>query len=306
MTLIRLPVMAFTSYNFGHDEIDHASAIFQRWLWGQAPPRPGLPTPFGPFPSSGISYRYTRLGKCRESGLQHLLTAAVKFRTSRTFLQTLFPTPDLSFGAPVTVATASFVAESYVGKDGSPRTQLGLYIHGTQHVTIDRGCEACTYLPLLLGPARGSVAGPRVRSEVVMEFDKQRGTCSVVASFGGVSFVQVVIPGLVGVNRGFLKTWEQDYGHPILTYPLPKGTREQENGDAEGDVPEFLLVRSLSTEDNTPHAGGVTYVSGRDGKAAELKFDARDWEQLPTLHHIAAALAKIPVYGILSAHVVEM
>ena len=38
---------------------------------------------------------------------------------------------------------------------------------------------------------------------------------------------------------------------------------------------------------------------------ASIKFDAGDWTSLPTIHHIAAALAEVPIYRITSAKVVR-
>jgi hypothetical protein len=41
-----------------------------------------------------------------------------------------------------------------------------------------------------------------------------------------------------------------------------------------------------------------------DASKASFKFTT-NWEQLPTLHHILSRLAKLPVYGIVGAKVVE-
>ncbi len=82
--------MSYTNYNFGHDEIDHASNIFKRWKWAKKPSMYWrMPTAFGPFPGP----RQDAYGRRRlaDGPLRSFTTVSVKFQTSRTFLDTILP-----------------------------------------------------------------------------------------------------------------------------------------------------------------------------------------------------------------------
>lgn len=118
-----------------------------------------MPIAFGPMPGP----RQTVFGKSREStestfttGKHHLinslpfqffetkhsliiLAASIKFKTSRTLLQNLFPPNSTSyrFKSPGTVAYASFSQTTLNKMDwlgGSGYKHIGLYIHGVEYV----------------------------------------------------------------------------------------------------------------------------------------------------------------------------
>lgn len=97
-----------------------------------------MPVAFGPMPGP----RQTILGVPRESTESTFTTASIKFKTSRTLLQNLFPHSSSSyrFQSPGTVAYASF-SQTTLNKmewlGGSGYKHLGLYIHGVEYVTKD-------------------------------------------------------------------------------------------------------------------------------------------------------------------------
>ncbi|KAK0731677.1 hypothetical protein B0H67DRAFT_640038 [Lasiosphaeris hirsuta] len=288
-------MMAYTNYNFGHDELDHATNIFKRWQWAKNPDAyrfsPQTPTPFGPFSlpeaCSSIEKSNSTLSHARLEHPRTKTIATLKFKTSRTFLETLLPTSQFRFTAPDTVATASYVTTMTHHPNGA-ETNLRLYFHGVQYTKADGSVVAGSYLPAIFGPStEGEVGVPSVPCEVAMECVKG-GTCRVVVSWEGVKFGEL---GWEGVKFGELG-WEG----------LEEGKLTGEEGDGVlmyqrgGDGEKCVVL---------PHAGQTgTFVSVFGGKkAAEVKFEARDWEQLPTLHHVVAVLADIPVLEALGVEV---
>lgn len=281
--------MAFTNYNFGHDVIDHASIIFQRWQWSQDSALiqryRGLPTPFGPFlPPPHLKLplpNVTQIPRTLVSLTTDKLTATITFTTSRTFLETLLPPSGLRFRDPDTVATASLIARrlSHDGGTAKETVQLGLYFHGVQHVRPDGVVVDGAYLAVLFDSASAldEVASDvdraaKVRCDVSLEVFQSR--CRVVASWRGVSIIEAVMsdvklqPG--GGNHGV-------EGNIIVYQP---GT--------------FAYLAMPSREGS---------VAGTE--RVEIKMHARDWEQLPTLHHVAAVMADIPVYSVVGGSVID-
>jgi hypothetical protein len=83
---------------------------------------------------------------------RHLVTASIKFKTSRTFLQNLFPAESFMFESPATVAYASFKSTtlgnmSWLG--GGGYNHFGLHIHGVMYKKRDGSVVDVSYLPVL-------------------------------------------------------------------------------------------------------------------------------------------------------------
>lgn len=97
-----------------------------------------MPIAFGPMPGP----RQTTEGLPRQATESTFKTASIKFKTSRTLLQNLFPPNSSSyrFKSPGTVAYASF-SQTTLNKmewlGGSGYNHLGLYIHGVEYVKKD-------------------------------------------------------------------------------------------------------------------------------------------------------------------------
>ena len=328
-------MMTYTNYNFGHDVIDHSRAIFQHHRWSRAHPWPHLPCPFGPFPlrkhSHPTGYFLYSLPTEPHQNCPNLITTTVtKFKTSRTFLETLFPSSTgLRFFEPDTVATASLIAKSFSFGDGTTSTQLGLYIYGAQSVAFNGCSKLCTYLPLMLTPTASensrdgnSRYGPRVKCDVSVEYDKDTANCRVVASSEGVSFIEIKLSGLVSKTDSPTRESEETPEQiDVLAYPsgeiMKLDDSEEEDWDSDEEwerEPECLEEEGWEEEAQDSCRRNIS-VAGRrrtvvvpeqGGKGVELKIDARSWDELPTLRHIAAVLAEIPVYEILGASVEEL
>lgn len=297
---------SYTNHNFGHDEIDHASDVFKRWKWTK---QPGLswrtPIAFGPFPGP----QRDRRGRQRLADDQKrtFVSVSVKFQTSRTFLETIFPTAQFQFHTAATVATASFITtrlDNVAWLGGKGYTSFGLYVHGVQYAKKDGSIINGTYLPVMFENlldsivlGREELGMPKVFCDI--ETSRQGHSYSVEASWGGATFARIELDDLSeddypNAEDGTIGGEADD---AILTYRYIPAVGEPGKADAE-----YACVMPH-------HEGGkiqkaqVKAVSRT--KRASIKIHAQDWETLPTLHHITSVLAEIPIYSILGAKVVE-
>ncbi|KAF6813339.1 FAD binding domain protein [Colletotrichum sojae] len=297
-------MMNYTNYNFGHDEYDHATNIFNRYLWSKKKDLYWrMPVGFGPFPGP----RQDALGRRQPGDTDRTFTTmSVKFLTSRTFLETILPTDSFRFKEPGTVCTASLSVTrlnnmSWLG--GGGYNHLGLYIHGIEYVKKDGSTLNGTHLAVLFE----SLADPIVsgREELGMpklfcdiDFELHATAARVRASWRGATFADISLKNLRSddpkTEHGTIGG-EADYG--ILTYRYIPSVGEPGKADAEYAcvVPHEAEARDVPA---TVHA--VSRSSD-----ATVKMDGHDWEKLPTLHHIARFLAEVPIYDIVGAKVVE-
>jgi hypothetical protein len=313
--------MNYTSYNFGYDAIDHARTVFQRHMWSKSHPWPNLPTPFGPFSFSNHSqptgYRLSPFNGDSHHKCPHLTTIAIiSFKTSATFLETFLPTASLRFSKPGTVTAASFVAKHVSYKDGSESAQLGLYIPNVQITAVDGRQKLGTYLPLILTSAADKCPlnyGPRVKCDVAIVHSSEEGACHIVASSGGVSFVEITLSGLVervlSPDEQIVKPEKDDL---IFVYPSrdiaassSNEGSDSENGEGRPKMWDWEAQEDGLCKLNLTVAGRrrSMAVSQQGGKGVDLKMHARSWDELPGLYHVAAVLAEIPVLEILKGSV---
>ncbi|KAI0600179.1 hypothetical protein F4775DRAFT_582764 [Biscogniauxia sp. FL1348] len=297
-------MMTYVAYNFGHDEYDNSTNIFKRWLWAK---NPGLywrmPISFGPFPGP----QQDHLGRPRPGHAQRtFLTASVRFTTSRTYLETLFPAPAFKFGSPATLCTASVSATtlgnvSWLG--GGGYTHWGLYIHGVEYRKKDGSSITGTYLPVLFEDLADPIISGREESgmpKIYCEMDISRTADSyhLAASWRGAKFLDLALDNLKAddpsTEHGTIGC-DSDYG--ILTYRYIPAVGEPGKADAEYAcvIPHTELAEAVSAK----------VQSVARSTTATIKFDGKDWDSLPTLHHVASGLEKIPIYEVISAKVVE-
>ncbi|OQE12794.1 hypothetical protein PENFLA_c062G08054 [Penicillium flavigenum] len=147
----QLDMHSFTNFNFGHDEWDNSTQRLREWTWNQIPnPYWRMPIAFGPMPGP----RQTHLGVPRDGTKSKFTMASIKFKTSRTVLQNLFPPgrKGWRFTSPDTIAYASFSQTTLNNMEwlgGSGYKHIGLYIHGVEYVKDDGSVIKGTYLPIL-------------------------------------------------------------------------------------------------------------------------------------------------------------
>lgn len=296
-------VMAYTNYNFGHDEWDNSTNRFNKWQYAKNPKLYfRMPVAFGPSPGP----RQDVQGRPRDALESTFKTASIKFKTSRTFLQNLFPTEQYKFKSPGTVAYASFSTTTlgnmaWLG--GGGYNHFGLYIHGVQYTKKDGTTIDGTYLPLLfesladpIVSGRDELGMPKVYCAI--DIHKRSESYRMQASWQGAKFADFNLEGLVPIDQNTEKGTiggESDYG--ILAYKYIPAVGDRGKADCE-----YPIV--------VPHEEESAVVPSRVQSVAKatkatVKFDALDVDALPTLHHIVKVLADIPIYEVVAGKVVE-
>jgi len=294
-----------TNYNFGHDEFDNSAQALRKWTWARNPNIYWrMPVAFGPMPGP----RQTTFGIERKADHSTFTTASIKFKTSRTLLQNLFPPNSTSyrFKSPGTVAYASF-SQTTLNKmewlGGSGYNHLGLYIHGVEYVKKNGDVVSGTYMPLLfesltdpIVSGREELGMPKLYSSI--DIHKREKSYRINTGWEGAIWGNFVWDGLKEADplaeSGSI-SGEDDDG--ILVYRYIPTVGWKNRGKAEAEYPVFVPYKEDSLKPQTQ----------RVWKADKPKFklDALDVDALPTLHHIIKRLAELPVYEIVSGKIVE-
>lgn len=297
--------MEYTNYNFGHDEWDNSVQRIREWTWAKTPQIYWrMPIAFGPMPGP----RQTTSGVARQAVQSTFTTASIKFKTSRTVLQNLFP-PGRSgyrFKSPGTVAYASF-SQTTLGKmewlGGSGYSHLGLYIHGVEYQKKNGEVISGTYMPLLfesltdpIVSGREELGMPKLYSSI--DIHRRANSYRINAGWEGAiwgNFRWEDLKEIDPATQSGKISGEDDDG--ILVYRYIPSVGRDNKGKAEAEYPVFVPY----AEDMPQPKPKRVYQTTK----ASFKLDAMDWEALPTLHHIISRLAELPVYEVIGGKVVE-
>jgi len=300
----------FTAYNLGHDEWDYSSQMLRKWEWeNNKEVYWRMPTSFGPMPGP----RQDALGRKRDGAAARFITTSMKFKSSRTMLENLFPTEKFKFAAADTVAYATFSATQLSNLDwlgGRGYSHFGLYIHGVQHTNEKGDIVNGTYLPVLFENLADPVSSGREElgfPKLFCDLDAQRNTegSTLTASWMGSQFGRMVLSDL---SASAAATGDSPQPAPEPAAPKDEGllfhkyipaTGSERKGQADVEYTAFLPT----AEDLKTVEGKVEKTT--TAKKAAIKFDAGDWKALPTLHHVISRLQEIPVYEVVEAKVVE-
>ncbi|KAE8311999.1 hypothetical protein BDV41DRAFT_540085 [Aspergillus transmontanensis] len=295
----------FVNFNCGHDEWDNSTQKLREWTWKRIPnPYWRMPISFGPMPGP----RQTHLGVPRDGTKSTFTTASIKFKTSRTVLQNLFPPGRRGwrFTSPGTVAYASF-AKTTLNKmewlGGSGYSHIGLYVHGVEYVKKDGSSVKGTYLPILFESLTDPIVSGREElgmPKLYTSIDIYRRATSyrIRTGWQGALWGNFLLEDLVEVDPSSESggiSGEADAGMLAYKY-IPKSGRANKNVPAE----EHAVWDPFSEATPKPMPKRV-YTT----KKASFQIDALDWEQLPTLHHVISRLAEVPVYEVVGAKLVE-
>lgn len=295
-----------TNYNFGHDEWDNSTQELRKWTWSRNPNIYWrMPVAFGPMPGP----RQTHDGFERKSDHSTFTTASIKFKTSRTLLQNLFPPNSTSyrFKSPGTVAYASFSQTTlgrmqWLGAGGYKH--IGLYIHGVEYVKKNGDIVSGTYMPLLfesltdpIVSGREELGMPKLYTSIDIH---KRGSKSYRVNTGweGAIWGNFVWDELVEADPNAESgniSGEDDDGILVYRYIPKVGWRNR--GQPEAEYPVFVPYAEDSLQPKTQRVFKA--------KKASFKIDGMDWDALPTLHHIVSRLAELPVYEVVGAKIVE-
>ncbi|TKA80578.1 hypothetical protein B0A49_00630 [Cryomyces minteri] len=296
----------YTNYNFGHDEWDNSMQKLREWMWEKTPNIYWrMPVAFGPMPGP----RQNIYGVPRESRESTFVTASIKFKTSRTLLQNLFPpkSSGWKFKSPGTVAYASFSQTTLNNMEwlgGSGYKHIGLYIHGVEYRKKDGTVLSGAYLPILFENLTDPIVSGREElgmPKLYTAIDVYRRSKSyrVATGWEGAAWGKFTWEGLeefdASAESGAISGDNAEDG--ILAYRSIPSIGRENKGIAEA---EYTLFDPFKEEKPTPKPLRV-YKAAK----ASFEIDGLDWDALPTLHHIISRLSELPVYEVVSAKIVE-
>lgn len=298
--------MEFVAYNYGHDEWHASTHALKKHLWSRSPTILRQPLSFGPH----VSPRQDHLGRPFASQNTKFTTHSVRFKTSATYLRTLFPTPSFRFASPGTVAEASFQCTQLSGLDwlgGRGYNFFGLWIHGVEYVKKDGSVVSGSFLPILLEnladpiiTGREELGMPKVFCDIDVEEKGEETTVS--CSWRGTKFATMTIEGFrdstAEEGSDVVEPEKKPPGPPdngLLVYRYVPAVGQR--GVADAEYPVFIDKHLADTE-------RVVEKTQR-ASAGRVEVQAGNWDSLPTLHHITAGLAEVPVYGVLEAKTEE-
>ncbi|KAK5105815.1 hypothetical protein LTR62_002118 [Meristemomyces frigidus] len=315
---MKLDMMEYQAYNFGHDAWDFTNNALQQHLNRQDLTRRFRnPLGFGPAPGPrqplGLKPNSTKVQSRRHKAPETSTTYSIKFKTSRTYLQNLLP-PGFAFTSPGTVCSASISCTTLHGMTwlgGGGYSHLGLYLHGVDYTKQDGSKVFGTFLPVLFEnladpiiTGRDELGMPKLFANIEVAAQGEEGEgCKISLSWRGVAFGNFEISGLnkeePAVASGSPPLPHRGPGPPP---PPPETGRFHyryvpavgEPGKADAEYPVY--IPNPATDQSTGNA--ATPKNSMVSKTATFAFEARDWESLPTLHNIAGWLAEMPNYGV--------
>jgi hypothetical protein len=293
-------VISYTRYTFNHDEVDYASQMLKEWRYEKKSHlRWRAPLGFGP----ALSLRPQL-----ETEQPTFASAAIKFKTSGTFLQNLFPTKSFTFKTPGTVVLASFIVNEYFDVGwvaGTENKQFGLHLHNVEYTKKDGSSIIGTYIPVLFENAADSIiAGrdgfglPTVYSDINIQRRQQK--YRMQASWNGAKFLDLELDGLATIDRPTahdIATAELDQGDLVHRYIPAVGNPVKEKADCNYSL---LIPRAAG-----PTAAQMQEVRVNMADKARVVFNKLEERCIPTMHCIVDMLADIPIYEVVSAKFVE-
>jgi hypothetical protein len=259
------------------------------------------------------SPRQERLGHQITSDKSEYIRRTIRFKTSRTYLQTLFPTLAFSFATPGTVAEATFRVESvdklnWLG--GGGYNSFGLWIHGVQYTKQDGSKIYGAYLPVIFESLSDSIMADREELGMPklfcdIEVHNRNRSTRVVCSWRGATFATLEWENLTE-GSSELNAEPRD-NQPAVDPRFPPPPSEKglliyryipavgKRGVADAEYPVFIPNKGSSVESRVMR----TFKA----KSAKVNISAGDWDALPTIHHIADALSEVPIYSVVEAKI---
>jgi hypothetical protein len=270
------------------------------------------------------SPRQDHYGRRRPADDSAFTTWSVRFKSSATYLKTLFPTPQFSFYKPGNVAEATFSCTElrdvkWLG--GGGYKFFGLWIHGVQCEKKDGSKIYGSFLAVLfedladpIVTGREELGMPKLFCNIDVE-DKGAAT-NIRCSWRGAQFVDITINGpgqdakeKTNCTGGINGTNETD-GHAP-----PNGPGSAPQPKEQGTL-VYRYIPSVGNPGVPDAAYSVFIEKGSEtatrkvekslvGSGSELNFTAGTWDTLPTLNHIATGFSEIPIYEVVETKVEE-
>ncbi|PNS17299.1 Zinc finger protein rsv2 [Sphaceloma murrayae] len=304
----------FNDYNFSHDEWDSSTYALKKYLVAKHPYRYRQPLSFGPSPGPRQPQNF--LKGIRSHAMEWQQVHTIRFTTSATFLKTLFPTDQFTFSTPATVQQASFTCCSLrdmVWLGGTGYNHCGLYIHGVKYTARDGTVKQGTFLPMLfesltdpIVTGREELGAPKwgCDIDITPEDPDASGTTKIEMAWRGRKFGTLVWEGLEEKDEEVVPKPQPDDG--MLMYRYVPAVGEPGKADAEYAVFDPFVKGPAKDGSSNGEANGDSEkpkAKTLRAKEARVEWDARDWETLPTVHHIIDGFKEVPIYKILEASV---
>lgn len=264
----------------------------------------------GPRQPLGLQPVHGDIQTLRKSCPERFTSYAVRFRSSRTFLETLLP-PGFAFTSPATVVRASIETTTLDGMTwlgGSGYSLVRLSLHGINYTKRDGSKVFGSYTPVLFEnladpiiTGRDDVGFPKLFADIGTSEDGVSGNVAISIKWRDTEFGRIDIKGLVEERVEDVNGHAEEQPQPPRPGP-PSPPPEQ--GDI---VYRYVPAVGEPGKADAKYAVLCPHPAPRDRPAlpskriaqdAKLTFSAGDWRTLPTLHHVTAKLAEMPVYGI--------
>lgn len=291
-----------TNYIISHDEFDHSTQVLRKHLWSKNPHMYWRqPTVFGPIPGPRQDiYSNDHTATSLESTFQ---TATIKFKTSRTLLQNLFPNDKYSFISPSSVARASFSQTTFNGMDwlsGGGYRDFGLYIHGVQYKKENGEVLKGTYVPVLFENLADSIIAGREelgmpKLYTSIDIHERKSSYRLRTSWQGAVWGHFELEDLEdrdpAADTGMIGGEDND---GLLVHRYIPQVGKDRKGEPEAEYSIFV-----------PHVHETKVTRLRRAQKAKIDIDGLGWDALPTLHHVVSRLSEIPIDEIIDAKITE-
>lgn len=299
-----LDVWRFTAYNVGHDEWHSSQAALQKHLTNARPDTKWRnPVSFGPAPGPrqplGFPLGSREVSQIREHTEETMSTLTLRFKTSRTFLQTLLP-PGFSFASPATICEATMLVNTLDGMTwlgGGGYNIFWLELHGIKYTKRDGEEMYGSFLPVLfedcadpIVTGRDDLGLPKLYSAI--DVTHEGDSAAVKISWRGTEFGRLSFSGFSSEepqSTNATPSTPAEMGQFAWRYVPAVG----QPGKADAEYPVFISNGDPSKVGRDPEV--------RHARHAEFHIEPKDWKSLPTLHNVARVLAEIPNYGVVSA-----
>jgi hypothetical protein len=255
--------MEFTNYNYGHDEYSNSTHALNRWLWSRDQDAQWLtPVSFGPIMTPG-SLSIERTAPLKRRSMEY----ALNFRSSATYLKTLFPIDSFSFVSAGTVANATFKYRESVTSDqfGIRTTRaLSLHLHHVQFRRADGSTMVGSFLPVYFTSGdeydeNKSVHLGLPKVQCNLESRRIGNTFYVVGSWRGNTFLRLTFSDLDTVPSNQQATSSHD------NYTASNSTRAVKfsASDTTSDGLGVVAKESLATDKSSLPTGNKSLVEER-------------------------------------------
>ena len=201
-----------TAYGYGHDEFFHSSKMYREWIEAQTPTRPKI------MPLAITAHSMRELpSSCPDLRGQEFISATIAFRSSRTYLENLFPSSSFTFKLPDTIAHVRLTFTSYTIA-GQQKNRLHLSLNGVKYTAKTGEIHTGDYLALVLSDDHETLISDRELygiPTVLCKFETQIATDHIVVK--AIYHDQAIITFSVH-DLNETEDPQPDNGNPVLTY----------------------------------------------------------------------------------------